>query len=145
MKETRLCKYKKNKVKIMPLVFIISTIFLFQVILFPSIKGKNILASDSSSEGEYENIDVNWSRTPEDDRIKIHGNNFNDNTEVSKKGVFRINKPTPENPQYYTLGYLEKILDPAENKNVWDGKNKNNWVPPSKINRTVKMLEKKIK
>lgn len=126
MKETRLCKYKKNKVKIMPLVFIISTIFLFQVILFPSIKGKNILASDSSSEGEYENIDVNWSRTPEDDRIKIHGNNFNDNTEVSKKGVFRINKPTPENPQYYTLGYLEKILDPAENKNVWDGKNKNN-------------------
>ena len=31
MKETRLCKYKKNKVKIMPLVFIISTIFLFQV------------------------------------------------------------------------------------------------------------------
>ena len=24
------------------------------------------------------------------------------------------------------MGYLEKILDPAENKNVWDGKNKNN-------------------
>ena len=28
---------------------------------------------------------------------------------------------------------------------LMDGKNKNNWVPPSKINRTTKMLEKKIK